>query len=134
MPASLWALTSSKMGAAIRAKFLVMAIRDGSIGSALGLMRLPNGRGVGREGDGDTSVPDTRFRLLLLRPASAAAGGGGGGGRPSLRPLRRPEDLCSLSDANGAGVEGVSCLISRMAGLVSTARSGRFSEVTEARD
>lgn len=92
-------------------------------------MRLPHGRGVGSEGDGDGSVPDSRLRLLLVRPNSDD-----GGCRASLRPLRRPEDLCSLSDVSGAGVEGASCLILRIDGFASAARSGRVSEVTEVRD
>ena len=99
------------------------------MGSGLGLLRFPKARGVGRDGDGDGSVPDSRLRLLMLRPVSD-----GGKGRASLRPRRRPDDLCSLSDANGAGVEGVSCLIWWIDGFVPAPRSCRVSEVTEARD
>ena len=117
------------MGAAFRAKFLVTVTRDGSTGSGLGLMRLPNGRGVGRDGDGDASVPISRLRLLVVRASSDAAGCSA-----SLRPLRRPEDLCSLSEVRGIGVEGASCLILRLAGLVPTARPGWLSDAIEAAD
>jgi hypothetical protein len=102
---------------------------DGSIGSALGLVRLPSGCGEWRDGDEEGWVPDSRLRLLVLRPLSDV-----GGRRASLRPLRRPEDLCSLSDVNGAGVEGASCLTLRVASLVPATRSGRLSDAIEARD
>jgi hypothetical protein len=92
-------------------------------------MRLPHARVVGREGDGDGSVPDSRLRLLMVRPTSD-----GGGCKASLRPRRRLEDRCSLSDVSGAGVEGASCLILSTDAFTSAARSGRFSDVTEARD
>jgi hypothetical protein len=108
---------------------LVTGTNDGSAGSNLGLVRPPNGRGVGREGDGDGSVPDSRLRLLMFRPVSD-----GGGGRTSLRFRRRPDDRCSLSELNGAGVDGASCLILRIEGLVAEVRSCRVSEATEARD
>ncbi len=92
-------------------------------------MRLPNGRGVGRDGDGDPSVPVSRLRLLLVRGSSDAALG-----NVSPRPLRRPEDLCSLSEVRGAGVEGASFLILRLAGLIPPAGSGWLSDAMEAAD
>jgi hypothetical protein len=92
-------------------------------------MRLPHACVAGREGDRDGSVPDSRLRLLMLRPRSD-----GGGCKASLRPLRRPEDCCSLSEVSGTGVEGASCLILSPDVFMSAARSGRFSDVAEARD
>jgi hypothetical protein len=129
MPASLWALTSFKIGAAMRAKFLVTATSEGSMGSGRGRMRLPPARVAGREGEREGSVPDSRLRLLMVRPTSD-----GSACKASLRPLRRPEDRCSLSEVSGAGVEGASCLILSTDAFKSAARSGRFSDATEAKD
>lgn len=106
-----------------------MPTRDGSAGSTLGLQRFPYGRGVGRDGDGDGSVPDSRLRLLPIRSDSDASGCG-----PSGRPLLRPGDLCSLSVVKGAGVEGASCFIWPSDGNLSAVRPTRLSEGVEARD
>lgn len=113
------------------------------MGSGRGRSRFPGGaRGVGREGVGEGeeegSVPDSRscprLRLWVWVPRPLGDAATGPASLRSRRRRRGPDERCSLSEAKGPGVEGGSCLMCWMEEWGPSPRSGRVSEVAEARD
>ena len=71
-----------------RAKFLVTDTMFGSVASGRGRMREDSPRGVGRDGDGDISCVESRFRFVVERAMSSCDAS------VFPRPRRRPEDRC----------------------------------------